>query len=296
MNEVLLYYLFTDVADPASVAAEQDAFCRAHGLKGRILVAREGINGTVSGSKESCEAYVQWMATGPFGATEFKREPCEEIAFKKLFVRERTEMIALGAPVEMAVRGEYLEPEAWRTLLDDPDVVILDGRNDYESRLGRFRGAICPPLASFRDFPEWLRAHRALLEGKKILTYCTGGIRCEKLSAWMLAEGFENVYQLHGGITRYAQHPGVEGDGFEGVNVVFDERVAVSAGPRAVPIITQCEFCGTASSNYVNCAYVVCNKRIIMCPSCEETLERCCSDDCRSRPEKREKGMKFVGR
>ncbi len=290
--EVLLYYWFTTIEDPEGFADEHRELCTRLGLRGRILVAREGLNGTVSGTAEACAEYrLQVENDARFIGIEWKIDPVEDHVFKKLFVRVRDEIITLGIPTGPRT-GTHLSPSEWREMLDDPDVVLVDGRNAYESELGAFRGALRPPVQNFREFPDWIEAHRDQLADKKILTYCTGGIRCEKLSAWMLDAGFENVFQLHGGIVNYAHDPATQGEDFEGVNVVFDERVVASAGPRST-ITTTCRECGVVSANYVNCANVECNLRMIQCPDCEKKLGRSCSPECRIAPRRRQKGKKW---
>ncbi|MBV6457716.1 MAG: hypothetical protein HONBIEJF_00833 [Fimbriimonadaceae bacterium] len=296
MYRVLLYYKFVPIDDPAAFALEHEALCRSLGLLGRILIAREGINGTVSGTVEACDAYMTSMWADPKLANlEFKVEEANEHAFKKLFIRVRDEIITLGMPLSSPVHqrtGAYLSPLEAKAMLDRDDVVFLDGRNQYESELGHFRGAICPPVGAFREIPKWIEEHRADLEDKQIVTYCTGGIRCEKLTAWMLEAGFEHVFQVRGGIVCYGQDPDVQGDGFEGVNVVFDDRVVTPVGSRSRPI-TACRECGAPSSNYVNCANVVCNARIILCEACEIETQRCCCEACRQAPTHREKNQKL---
>ncbi len=293
---VLLYYWFCDIADPSAYAAAHRAKCEELDLRGRILIAEEGINGTCSGTTDSCDAYMRWLSSDErFAGIEFKVEEAVEHAFKKLFIRVRPEIITLGEVVREPVHrktGIPLDPVQWREMMNRDDVVILDGRNDYEYNVGRFAGAICPPVESFRELPDWLRQHRRDFEGKKILTYCTGGIRCEKLTAWMLQEGFRDVYQLHGGIVRYGQDPMTQGEGFQGINVVFDDRVAVSAGEKSQPL-TVCRECGEPTTNYVNCANVLCNDRILLCDACEIVTRRTCSEGCRAAPRLREKDQKL---
>ncbi len=289
---VLLYYQFAEVPAPKALAESQLLQCQELGLRGRIIIATEGINGTVSGPAEACESHMEALRA-VFPEIEFKIDMVEGHVFKGLSVKVRDEIITMGVPLGTPVyqkTGRHLSPEEWREAIQQDDVVLLDGRNDYESELGHFEGALLPPLESFRDFPAWILAHREQLEGKRILTYCTGGIRCEKLSAWMLQEGFEEVYQLDGGIVRYGKE--TDGAGFVGMNVVFDDRVLVPPTPAHEPI-THCRECGTKSANYVNCANVLCNRRMILCPVCEESTSRCCSDECRNAPSLREKNAKL---
>lgn len=291
-HQVLLYYWFTEIEFPLDFAMVHRAKCEELELRGRILIATEGINGTVSGPVASCEAYQAWLKSDArFAGMEFKIDPHDGHAFRALHIRVRPEIITMGREVK-GHPAPHLSPAEWRERMGREDTVLIDGRNAYESELGHFEGALCPPIQNFRELPDWLEEHRDELAGKQILTYCTGGIRCEKLTAWMLQSGFENVYQLDGGIVKYGQDPATAGEGFLGTNVVFDERVQVSAGDRAVPL-TACRECGTECSNYVNCANVECNLRMILCPACEEQTQRCCSDECRGAPRQRLKGKKW---
>lgn len=296
MYSVLLYYCFTDLHEAEAYTEEHRAKCQELGLKGRVLIAREGINGTVCGLTSACEQYMQWLSQDPrFDGIEFKVDDASEHVFKKLIVKHRPEVITLGTELEQPVHqrtGTRLSPTEWHEMMGREDVVLLDGRNTYESSMGRFQGAICPPVEAFRDLPAWIEEHKSELEGKKVLTYCTGGIRCEKLTAWMLQAGFKHVYQLHGGIVNYAKDPQTRGEGFEGVNVVFDDRVAVPAGEKAA-IVTVCRECGTSTANYVNCANVECNIRIVLCASCEAEVARTCSRECREAPRKRLKNLRL---
>lgn len=294
--QVLLYYHFTHIENPQEFGEKHLTLCESLELRGRILIAEEGINGTVSGSIDACEKYQEsLLEDSRFDGIEFKVEPTDGHVFKSLKVKVREEIISLGAPLQQRVEvgtAPRLSPSEWRAMLDQKDVVVLDGRNGYESELGRFDKAICPPVQNFREFPEWMLNNREKFENKVILTYCTGGIRCEKLSAWMLENGFQNVFQLHGGIVKYGQDPQTQGEGFSGVNVVFDERVITSAGNRS-QVDTVCRECGKVTSNYVNCANVECNVRMVQCPACEVEKDRCCSDECRVAPRLRLKGRKW---
>ena len=291
---VLLYYCFAEVEDPVKLAESETAICVSHGLRGRIIVAPEGINGTISGLVSDCEAYQSNLARH-FPDVAFKSEPAERHAFKSLKVKVRQEIVTMAHPIVGRVEdrtAQRLSPAQWQSSMSEPDTILLDGRNKYESDLGHFIGAVRPPLDHFRDFPRWLIENRAMFEGRKILTYCTGGIRCEKLTAWMLQNGFENVYQLDGGIVKFGQDPVERGRGFAGVNVVFDERVVTPVGDQAEPV-SRCESCGTSTTNYVNCANVECNKRLILCPTCEAETRRSCSPECRCAPRRREKGERY---
>lgn len=207
--QVLLYYKYTTIEDPEAFAKEHLAFCKSLNLKGRILVATEGINGTLSGTVEETEKYMEAMqADERFKDTFFKIDPAEEMAFRKMFVRPRSELVALNLEEDvdpLETTGKYLEPAEFKEALLDEDTVVIDARNDYEYDLGHFRGAVRPDIRSFRELPQWIRENKEQFMDKKIVTYCTGGIRCEKFSGWLLKEGFEDVAQLHGGIANYGK-------------------------------------------------------------------------------------------
>lgn len=199
---VLLYYMYTTIENPEEFAAEHLEFCNSLELKGRILVAKEGINGTCSGTVEQTEKYMEAMNNDPrFDGIVFKIDEEEGHAFKKMHVRPRPELVTLRLEDDInphEITGKYLEPKDFYEAMKQEDTVIIDARNDYEFDLGHFKGAIKPDIESFRELPDWIRENKETLEGKKILTYCTGGIRCEKFSGWLVREGYEDVSQLHG--------------------------------------------------------------------------------------------------
>jgi len=238
--QVLLFYKYVYVHDYEDVAREHLAFCKRLGVRGRVLIAEEGINGTVSGSPEQCAAYMaELRSDSRFEDLWFKIDAAAEHTFPAMHVRPRKELVTFRVEQNLdpnVITGTYLSPEQWYELMQRDDVVILDGRSDYEWDAGHFHGAIRPDVKSFREFPAWIREHFSQYKHKKVLTYCTGGIRCEKLSGFLLSEGFQDVAQLHGGIVNYAQHPTVQGKGFEGRCYVFDGRISIPvdhADPKA---------------------------------------------------------------
>jgi len=282
--QVLLYYKYNPVADPESIRQAQFDFCSAHGLLGRILVAPEGINGTVSGLREATQQYMDYMQAHPlFQGIEFKIDPSEEHTFNKLHVRVKKEIVHLGLgnadvnPLERT--GAYIEPQAFRELLNqsDEEVILLDARSKYEYEVGKFPNALTLDIENFRDLPRQLEAI-AHLKDKKIITYCTGGIKCEKASALLLKEGFQNVLQLHGGIVRYGHE--AEGEHFEGACYVFDHRVVVPINSVNPKVIGKCAICETPSEKMINCANTQCNKHFLICSTCAEKYEGTCSTDC----------------
>src|SRR5690625_2828599 len=266
--QVLLYYHFADLPDYEQFAEEHLQFCNDLGLKGRILVADYGINGTVSGTIEQTEKYMDTLQNDErFKDIVFKIDAHDGHAFQKMHVRPRKELVTLRLddPINpMDLTGHYLNPEQFYEAMQAEDTVILDTRNDYEYDVGHFRGAIRPDIRSFRELPEWVEENKDQLEGKRIFTYCTGGIRCEKFSGWLKQEGFEDVGQLHGGIVTYGKDPKVKGQLWDGQCYVFDERITVPINQVEHVVVGRDYFTGEPCERYVNCANPDCNEQIIM--------------------------------
>ncbi|MFP3355997.1 rhodanese-related sulfurtransferase [Planococcus sp. SIMBA_143] len=290
-HNVLLYYLYTPIENPEEFAAEHLAACKEIGLKGRILVSDEGINGTCSGTIEQTEQYMDMVKSDPrFADIVFKIDEADGHAFKKMHVRAKNEIVHLGLEEDInpnELTGNYLEPAEFYKLMQDQDTVVIDARNDYEYDLGHFRGAVRPDVETFRDLPEWIRENKEQFEGKKILTYCTGGIRCEKFSGWMKREGFDDVNQLHGGIVTYGKDPEVQGKLWDGQLYVFDERIAVPVNRVEHTIVGKDHFTGEPCERYVNCANPECNAKILASEENEHKYMRSCSDECREHPRNR---------
>ncbi|WP_394138612.1 oxygen-dependent tRNA uridine(34) hydroxylase TrhO [Cytobacillus oceanisediminis] len=288
---VLLYYMYVPIEDPEEFAKEHKAFCNELGLKGRILVANEGINGTVSGPVEQTDRYMEVMKQDPrFAEMVFKIDEADGHAFPKMKVRARQELVTLRLEDDVnpnQLTGEYLEPKEFYKRLQDENTVVLDARNDYEYDLGHFRGAIRPDIKNFRDLPEWVRENKEMLGDKKIITYCTGGIRCEKFSGWLLQEGFKDVAQLHGGIVTYGKDPEVQGDLWDGQLYVFDDRIGVPVNQKEHVVVGKDYFSGEPCERYVNCANPECNKKILCSEENEHKYMRSCSDECRIHPSNR---------
>lgn len=290
-HNVLLYYKYVPIEDPETFAAEHLAACKELGLLGRILVSHEGINGTCSGTIEQTEAYMKMMEQDErFSDIAWKIDAADRHAFKKMHVRARNEIVHLGLEEDInpnELTGTYLEPKDFFEQMQDENTVLLDARNDYEFDLGHFRGAIRPDIENFRDLPEWVRDNKEELEGKKILTYCTGGIRCEKFSGWLKREGFEDVSQLHGGIVMYGKDEEVQGKLWDGQLYVFDERIAVPVNQTEHVIVGRDHFTGEPCERYVNCANPECNAKILSSEENEHKYMRSCSDECREHPRNR---------
>jgi UPF0176 protein len=282
---ILLYYKYVPINDPEAFAKAHLTFCQSLELKGRILVATEGINGTVSGTIEQTNTYMKMMhEDSRFHDMVFKIDETEGHAFEKMHVRPRNELVTFNLDTDVnpnETSGKRLKPKEFYEALQQDDVLVLDGRNDYEYEIGHFRNAIRPDVKSSKEFPEWIRNNLAQYKDKKIITYCTGGIRCEKLSGLLLEEGFKNVSQLEGGIISYGKDPEVKGRLFDGKCYVFDNRISVPINQTEEDrIIASCYHCGNPADQYVNCANVTCDLRHISCPECLKKHQRYCSDQC----------------
>lgn len=288
---VLLYYQYVPIEDGETFAQKHLADCKELGLKGRILVADEGINGTVSGTIEQTNAYMELMKNDPrFSTTIFKIDEAEQNAFKKMHVRYRPELVNLSLeddvnPLELT--GAYLDPKEFREAMLDENTVVIDARNDYEFDLGHFRGAIRPEIRSFRELPQWIRDNKEQFMEKRVLTYCTGGIRCEKFSGWLVREGFKDVGQLHGGIATYGKDPEVQGDLWDGQMYVFDSRIAVPINQKEHVIVGRDWFDGSPCERYINCGNPECNKQMLASEENEAKYLGACSHECRVHPNNR---------
>ncbi|MDX2191541.1 MAG: rhodanese-related sulfurtransferase [Bacteroidota bacterium] len=285
---VLLYYCFTPIEDPEAFREEHHLFCLNNNLKGRIIIASEGLNGTISGLKKDCEIYMKHVKSDPrFANIDFKIEEHSQHTFEKLHVRTKKEIVHADLPhIKPWERtGIHVEPAEFKKMMkEDPDVVLVDFRSNYEHEVGRFKGAVTLNIENLRDFPEKMNELEPYRH-KKVITYCTGGIKCEKASAYLLEQGFENVYQLHGGIIKYGIEEG--GEDFEGKCYVFDNRLAVDVNKVNPVVISKCFVCGTECDRMVNCANPDCNEHVPICEKCGIEMEGACSETCRTNPRKR---------
>ncbi|WP_374166748.1 rhodanese-related sulfurtransferase [Arcticibacter sp. MXS-1] len=288
--QTLLYYCYTTIENAEEFAADHLEFCKSIGLTGRIIVADEGLNGTVSGTAEACKTYMDTvLADLRFAATEFKIDDVSEPSFVKMHCRYKPEIVHSGLRDPNIIdpkkrTGVHLEPLEFLEMKDRDDVVILDVRSNYEHNLGRFKNAVTLDIDNFRDFPSKIN-ELAQYKDKKILTYCTGGIKCEKASALLLHEGFTEVYQLHGGIIKYGKEAG--GKDFEGKCYVFDNRVAVDVNTVNPVVVSTCRNCGKTTAKMINCANPECNEHFTQCDDCGWAMDGCCSEECKEHPRKR---------
>jgi len=286
---VLLYYHYTKIENPEDFREKHHIFCLGLNLRGRIIIASEGLNGTVSGSKEQCEQYMAALRSDPvFEGIDFKVDSSDIPTFQKMHVRVKDEIVnsSLSHTDPNKETGIYLEPLEFKEMKDQDDVVVLDVRSNYEHRMGKFKNAVTLDIDNFRDFSGKMEELKDECKDKKILTYCTGGVKCEKASAYMLEQGFKTVYQLHGGIIKYGNE--ADGEDFDGKCYVFDNRITVDVNKVNPVVISKCYVCNEPSDRMVNCANQTCNRHVPICEKCGDALEGACSEECKSHPEKRE--------
>ncbi len=265
---VILFYKYVPIADPASFAVAQRELCARLGLKGRVLIAAEGINGTLAGPAAAVREYGSALrADARFADLQIKTSAGDAQTFPKLVVKVRPEIVTLaaGIPLEPDL-DNHLSPADWkRTLENEPDVVVLDVRNRYESAAGKFANAVACDIEHFRELPAYLD-QLSELRDRKVLMYCTGGIRCEKASALFRRQGFTNVFQLHGGIVTYQEEFGNEH--WLGECFVFDQRMTVRKDEALVQI-GRCAHTGRATSRFVNCLHDPCHVLFLLADETE---------------------------
>lgn len=215
-------------------------------IRGTILLAEEGINGTISGTPEAVHAFLDYLREDPrLVDIEHKESFFDRHPFARTKVRLKKEIISMGIPADPNEKvGQYLTPEQWNTLLQDPDVLLLDSRNDYETHLGTFKGAVDPNIDNFKQLPDYVEKHLDPKKHKKVATFCTGGIRCEKFTTYLLDKGFEEVYHLKGGILKYLEEIPAEKSLWEGECFVFDQRVGVGHNLEPSADASMCFACG----------------------------------------------------
>jgi UPF0176 protein len=286
--QVLLYYIYSPIENVVEYRDFHHQFCINNNLLGRILIAPEGLNGTVSGLVEDTNKYITWIKSDSrFEKVDFKIEQLNKHTFTKLYVKIKREIVHSELPVNpLEQTGKHLEPTEFKELLkNDPNVVLVDMRSNYEHSVGKFKGAITFDMENLRDLPEHINEIEHLKD-KKIITYCTGGIKCEKASAYLLSQGFTDVYQLHGGIIKYGIEEG--GEDFDGKCYVFDNRLTTQVNNVNPVVISKCHICDTECDRMVNCANPVCNEHLPICEKCGEEMEGACSIACKVHPRKRE--------
>lgn len=277
LNRIVLYYAFTPLPDPEAVRLWQRALCEKLGLRGRILISKDGINGTVGGELNAVKHYVKTTREYPaFRKLDVKWSDGGAEDFPRLSIKVRDEIVTFGAAGELKVDengviggGKHLKPEQVHRLVDErgDDVVFFDGRNALEAQIGRFRNAVVPDVATTHDFVRELESGKYdHLKDKPVVTYCTGGIRCEVLSSLMVNRGFNEVYQLQGGIVRYGETYGDSGL-WEGSLYVFDKRMHLEFTPDA-KTIGKCVRCQAPTNTFENCSNLSCRNLTLYCSEC----------------------------
>ncbi|MDW3223893.1 MAG: rhodanese-related sulfurtransferase [Paracoccaceae bacterium] len=238
MYTIAALYHFTRFEDPEAIKPELLTLCIAQNVQGTLLLATEGINGTIAGPRAGIDAVITHLRSLPGCADlAWKEATSEEAPFARMKVRLKREIVTMGQPdVDPRARvGHYIDPQDWNALIADPDVALIDTRNDYEVAIGTFEGAVNPLTKSFGDFPAWWEANKTRFHNKKIAMFCTGGIRCEKSTNYLLGQGVDEVYHLKGGILQYLEDVAAEETRWEGSCFVFDKRVSVEHGLREGP-------------------------------------------------------------
>ncbi len=286
LPKVILYYCFTPIADPEAVKLWQYDLCESLGLKGRILVSKHGINGTIGGDIDSLKKYIKKTKKYPgFKKIDFKWSIGTGNDFPRLQVRVKDELVAFGDPTVIDVNekgvingGKHLAPYEVDKLVEEhgDEVVFFDGRNAFEAKIGKFKNAIIPDVQSSRDFVAEIESGKYdHIKDKPIVTYCTGGIRCEIISAVMVQRGFKEVYQIDGGIVKYGEKFG-DSSLWEGSLFTFDDRLAIDFSKKA-KVIGECESCGAATKQFYNCSTASCHQLVLLCQPCGgDPLNRVC--------------------
>lgn len=288
---VLAFYLIQPLDEPHAIIERFQAFFDAHDAMGRIYINEEGVNAQMSISEAEAPAFFDWYLSDPrFEKTDIKIHRYHEHVFPKKTIKYREQLVALDQKVDYAKGGKHASAEQWKAMLDENDenTIVLDVRNDYEWEVGHFEGAEKPNFKTFREFPESVQKLKEKYSPEKtrVLMYCTGGIRCELYSCLMKEEGFEEVYQLEGGVIKYGQEVG--NDHWKGNLFVFDDRLVVPISDEENETIGECRYCQKKSDACYNCANMDCNALFLCCVDCCKEFLGCCCASCLEAPRRRE--------
>ena len=286
--KVISFYKYVKIEDPEVLMKGHLNWCLENGLKGKVYLAKEGISGSIFGDDELTRKYKNYLKGYKiFEDIWFKETPTDSVAFSKMHVRVKEEIVNSGLrSTKLEHTAPKLTPEQLLKFYEDKkDFVIVDARNWYESKIGKFKNAITPQITHFREWPKVVES-LSEYKDKTIVTYCTGGIRCEKASAYMREQGFKDVYQIDGGILNYIlQFPDTY---WEGGMFVFDDRRVFEPNTNDELMYTaNCHFCGKPTSYHINCHNIDCDNIIVSCHDCKVEKEYCCSDECRTSKNKR---------
>ena len=282
MYIAISFYRYTEIKNPEELRDQIRDKCTSLDILGRILIGEEGINGAATGKSDNIEKFKSYLRELYEGLT-FREQEIDKHYYHKLIIRVRDEICAFGQRVDLKNTGTHVKPEKLKEWLDNnEDIILIDARNDYEYDMGHFKGAKRLPIKYFRQLPDAVN-NLEELKDKKIVMYCTGGIRCEKASAYLKEQGFKDVNQLDGGIINYINQ--FSDSHWEGSCFVFDDRIVTQVGEP----ITECIHCSGKTDIMINCHNLECDKLHVSCEKCQEEMNNCCSNECknaeRHRPE-----------
>jgi UPF0176 protein len=287
---ILAYYHFVAINNPKQEVSAHKKFFEERDVSCRIYISEEGINGQMCAACEDAQAYIDWMHQRPeFSEIHFKIHSHHEHVFPRKSIKYRKQLVSIDTKVDLSQRGEHLSPKEWKEMLQkDAGHILIDVRNDYEWKVGRFEGAELPPCETFREFTAYADALKEKTDPVKtpVMMYCTGGIRCELYSALLKQKGFEKVYQLNGGVIGYGLEEGSQH--WLGKLFVFDDRLAIPINEKEkAPTIGTCHHCNCANDTYYNCANMDCNTLFLCCSNCVKKFVGCCQDSCVGAPRTR---------
>lgn len=287
-HKVISFYKYVNIENPDSLAKGHLEWCLENGIKGKVYLAKEGINGSIFGDDEAINKYKNHLRGFKiFEDVWFKETPTDTVAFSKMHVRVKDEIVNSGLRnTKLENTAPKLSPDQLIKFYENKrDFIIVDARNWYESKIGKFKNAITPQIKHFREWPEVVES-LSEYKNKTIVTYCTGGIRCEKASAYMREHGFKDVYQIDGGILNYTQQ--FPDTYWEGGMFVFDDRKVFEPNTKdKLKYTAKCHFCSRPTAYHINCHNQDCDKIIVCCHNCKIENEYCCSDRCRKSSNKR---------
>ena len=286
----LAFYHLTPIEFPLTEVKKWKHFLKSVGAKGRIYINSDGINAQMSLGRDHLEGFRSWLLSDSrFKKVDIKMHAHHEHSFEKLIIKAKKELVALGKKVNISDRATHLSPKQWKAMLeeDEKDTVILDVRNGYEWDVGHFEKAKKLDFTTFKEFPSSIKKLKKEYDPKKtrVMMYCTGGIRCEFYSPLLKEEGFEQVYQLEGGVIKYGLEEGA--DYWKGKLFVFDDRLVVPISDEETEKVGSCLHCKGISETYYNCANMDCNALFLSCLKCAGAFEVCCSKKCQKSPRKR---------
>jgi len=286
---VLLFYYYTNIKNTDEIYKNHIKFITNLDIKGRIIIATEGINGTISGTYDVCSKYKLFLKDlFNIDYINFKTDECNGHLFPKMSIKIKSEIIQMGIPVNIKNAGIHLSPTKFKKKMKHDDCIIVDVRSNYEHSVGKFKNAVTFDINNMYELPNTLMKHPIYNENnfeKDILTYCTGGIKCEKASVFLKDIGFKNVYQLEGGIINYSIIE--KGEDFDGKCYVFDNRLTTNVNTINPIIISKCFICNSKCSVMVNCMNTLCNRHTTICKKCYYNMDYCCSNKCKLSSTKR---------